>query len=251
VADVGCSFFADVSGMTGASTDDVLQAYLNASEVCSKESLVSLFMGVSTPLAMEDEYRVRLCVEDALEETVYWMLSHPEVKVQQMKEVFEHIWKVLARTVETDASWCKALMERGVSVDHVKRIQCLSKTADILDVVSVMLAAQDTPERSLWAMQAVASTGIRTLVSYALQSSSPDELDRPARMSVKAHMREHSVFLAQRVLREEKGMPAEHSESVKQLFEALRRDIGAVKEEEQPLCNLVVLAERIRRRLRS
>jgi glutamate dehydrogenase len=251
IADVGCTFFAEMTAMTGSTTDEVLLAYLAASNLCCKEKWIQTWTKPSVSLPMEHEYHARLCIEDAIEEVVYWMLSHPEVSVEQLGKSFAQVWKSIAASSEAHTPWAKALLEAGVAQDAVLSMVALCKTADILDVVAVVLLTGEKPQRALWAMDCMDQhTGLRTLIAHALHSTSTEDLDRPARMSVKAQLRQHSVALAQRVLASEKGTPSECGEGLKKLFEAMRRDLGVVKAEEQPLCNLLVASERIRRNVR-
>ena len=247
LGDAGVSWLAEASLMTGRPTADLIHGYFAANELLGARQLKSQVTQFEAAIDAPTEYAVRLRIEDALEEVTTWLLRHPGPLGDPFKKAFADALAILPKVLTLQDELSAPLTAAKVSDTFVSTLSVLARADEALDIA--LLAAQ-TGEPVARAAQAFYVVGERTgllgILRTALQSTSTDDLDRPARVALREALRAHLVRLAGSLLHTERDLGTVGEASA--WLDGLQRELAPLDQGDRPLCNLVMAAERVQRR---
>ena len=248
VADAGVSWLPETSLMTGRNTQEILAAYKAATTLLGAAPIKAAIDQLEGNIDAATEYQLRLRVEDALGAVTTWMLRRPRPVDDVFLTAFAAAIKTRPQMMAIDDPLTPQLAQLGQSPAFAPTLQVMLVIDELLDTALLAASCGQSVRRAMMALQQVGqATGLSSLLSRAPLSSSGDELDRPARLNVAEQLRLSWVHLAAGLLADGED-PQAPSEQARAWMEGIRRELALTEAGEQPLCNLVVAAERIGRR---
>jgi glutamate dehydrogenase len=248
IGDAGCSWLPETSLMTGKPTAEILQSYFAATELLGARALKQHIDVLEPSLEAAVEYRLRLRVEDALEEVSTWLLRHNR-PISGFRQSFAAAMQTLPSSMAMQDDLRGPLHKAGADSKLIDSYAVLGQIDEVLDVAQLAADTGEPMERAIGALYAVGNgTGLLGLLRRALDSTSTDDLDRPARFALRGQLRAHLVQLATALLRTESQIDS-LSEPSRTWIDSLQRELAPLDDSDRPLCNLVMASERISRRV--
>lgn len=248
IGDAGCSWLAETTLMTGRGTADIVRGYFAATDLLGARELKLQIDVLERGLEAAMEYRLRLRVEDAIEEVCLWFLRHGGADTAAFRQAFSATFTHLAGTPATPDELYLALEAAGASRAFVDTVAVLGRIDEVMDIALLAAQTGQEAERAAQALYlAGGTTGILELIRTALLSTSADDLDRPARGAVRSQLRGQLVALAGHLLAGESNL-LQVSPQTTAWMEGLQRELTPLGVGEKPLCNLVMATDRIARR---
>ena len=247
IADAGVSWLPETTLMTGRPTSDILHGYFAATELLGARALKMAVDKLEAQVEAAVEYRIRLRIEDALEEVTTWLLRRPEPVSDAFKAAFKAAVKTLPGVVSIQDELRTSLTAAQADANFIEQIGVLAHIDEVLDVALLAANTGESVPRAAAALYAVGnSTGLLALMRRAFETNSTDDLDRPARFALRGSLRANLVKLASGLLRSEPDL--QHvSEKSKTWLENLHRELTTLDNGERLLCNLVICAEQVSR----
>ena len=250
IADAGVSWLPETALMTGRNTQEILAAYKAASALLGAGPIKQTIDRLEGQLDAAAEYQVRLRVEDALAAVTTWMLRRPvpvdDVFLTAFAAAMKTRPQISAAAIEDPLAAQLATLDSGGGLAATLGVMLVID--ELLDTALLAATSGQSVRRAMMALQQVGqATGLSSLLSRTALSSSSDELDRPARLSIGEQLRLNWVHLAGGLLADGED-PQAPSEQARAWMDSIRRELALTEAGEQPLCNLVVVAERISRR---
>ena len=253
IGDAGASWLPETTIMTGRSTADILHAYFAAQALLDSRTLKRRIDEAEAGLPASTEYALRLQVEDAIETVCSWLLRREAPVNVGFYQTFSEAQANVGALLPLDKAEAKLPDASPPTVTATAllaaEVEALRYTDDVLDVA--LLASETTtavPRAARAYFLAGQQGGLYPIVRQALDSQSGEDLDRPARVSLRTQLRLHLLALARHLLDTEPDLeklsPAGHAS-----LDSLAREMAPLNEGERPLCNLVMAVERVRRRL--
>jgi glutamate dehydrogenase len=251
IGDAGCSWLPETTLMTGRSTAEILKAYFSAATLLGAPALKRSIDSFEAQVDTATEYRLRLRIEDALEEITTWLLRRGPVDTQIFRNNFTAALGVVPKVVNIVDDLGEPLRKAGVGAAQLEAYTALIRIDEVLDVALLASETGDSVERAAGALYCVGEgSSLLAILRNAEQSSSTDDLDRPARFALRGQLRANLLDLSGRLLRAEADL--QHlSGKTKGSLDSLQKDLLPLQATEQPLCNLVMASERVSRRAPS
>ena len=253
VGDTGSTWLAELTQRTGRSTEDILDAYLTATKLTGASALKRELTATEAKIDNEVEYRLRLLVEDAVEEVTTWLLRQTRTLSQTFETAFAETLKRLPELSGTEDSERLAdssvvLRMAGLTQAMAETLVVFERVEDVVDASLIASTSGQSLERSVRVLSLVGEkTCLSKLIRTAGQGAGDEDLDRPARFAVRDHLREHVVDLALAVLGSESDLTKVGEVTTKRLAK-VHRDIAPLLEDTTvPLPNLVVASDRVAR----
>ena len=251
IADVGVSWLSEVSLMTGRNTQEIVAAYFAAGKLVGAAELKQTIDRTELACSADDEYALRLRVEDALETVTAWMLRRSRPVGEVFLTAFAAAMRTRPQLMPVQDGLAQATGEGQHDSLLGTTLGVLRFVDELLDTALLATSCNEGVRRAMAALHLVGDAcGIGSLVERAGVSKGGEALDRPARLALREQLRLSWVQLAAGLLRdgEDPGAPSERARA---WMEGVRREVASGDTGEQPLCNLVVAAERITRRQRT
>ena len=251
IADAGASWMAETASMSGRSTTDILRAYLSASALLGAGALKQEVDRLEPQLEANQEYRLRLGIEDALENICNWLLRLGPAERQPALQVnFTTALRVLPQVTSLSSDLAPVLLsqEGGVPTpDFLATLTVLPHVNMALDIAQVATIADEPVLRVAQALVLVGDkSGLLTLIGHADRGSSPDGLDRPARLALREQLRGHLRQITRQFLQREAQVDAP-SGLVLSWLDGIQRDLATLGLDDSSLPNLVMAVERVAR----
>ena len=248
VGDAGASWVSETALMTGRGTADILHAYFAASALLDARVLKNDVDALEASLPAALEYRLRLRIEDAVEEVCNWLLRREAPVSISFYRTFAESQVAMASLLNLADPLEKDLKAAGSAGPLTHHVGVLSRIDDVLDV-ALLASREEVPVlRAGQAFMLVGErTGIYALVRNMFETTSVDDLDRPARASLRFSLRQNLSDLTAHLVRTEPDLNA-LSPDTQAWLDALGREVAPLDSGERPLSNLVVAGERISRR---
>ncbi len=259
MGDAGSTFIAEMALRSGKPTQDILAAYRRATQLLGAAEVKHELDLVETRLEAQRGYQLRLVVEDALEEVSAWILARdgrlPKGFEEALSQALVLMPEVLdPKDTEAMGALSKDLVSLGLSPGVAARLAVLlERTHEIIDVALLSARAHEgglaleTRQVAQAYLKVGEATGLSAMVRAALDSSGSETFDRPARFALRAQLQRLLVDLAMSFLRREADLQKPSAEAQATLDE-IKRDVSPLKDGRE-LCNLVVAADRVERRL--
>jgi glutamate dehydrogenase len=248
IGDAGASWLSETAIMTGRSTAEILMAYFGASALLDARHLKLQIDQLEPHIDATMEYKLRLRVEDALEEVCIWLLRHSTPTHEDFYKAFPQTLAALPKALNLHDELQVALQNINAPTELTHAIAVLPRVDEVLDVALLATQTGTAVGRASEAFLLVASkTGIDALLRHALDSSSTEDLDRPSRFAMRGQLRHHLLQLSAGLMRSEDDL-SKLSEASQNWLDALNKELAPLDAGERPLCNLVVAVERIARR---
>ncbi|MEZ4272418.1 MAG: NAD-glutamate dehydrogenase [Myxococcota bacterium] len=255
VGEAGATWLAETTWRTGQPTQDILTARLAASELIDAPTNKKMISAAEATLSTEVEYRLRLSLEDAIENVANWILRRERPLDDALKTTFRSTLKMLSHSSYIQGAEELAQRQHNLVVSYVpqqlaEKIVVLERVVDVLDIAELASIAHTSPERAGAAVYRIGeATGMWKLTRRALETENSQPLDRPARVALRDRIRKQLIEASTAILR--------HEEDLDNLTTTTVDWLGSVENEVKPLltdklelCDLVVAADRISRRLR-
>lgn len=248
IGDAGASWLPETSIMTGRSTADILHAYFAAEALLDARGLKGQVDALEAQLPAALEYRLRLRIQDAVESVCNWLL-HRERPVQSgFYRTFPQATASLGEMLNLADPLEKDLAGSVVPGTLQKQAGVLSRIDDVLDVALLASDNEVQVSRAARAFYLVGKkTGIYPMMRNIFETTSTDDLDRPARVGLRDQLRFNLLALSALLLKQEADLQ-QLSAHAQGWLEALGREVTPLDGGERPLSNLVMAAERIKRR---
>lgn len=245
IGDVGASWLAETTLMTGRSTEEILNAYFKATELVGATEVKRELDRIQDHLTTDREYELRLITEDALEEVSNWILHHSGPLRTDFYKAFALALQApySAGNEAGLAAFQKAVETlTAEQVPHALavKLEALRHINEVLDVAVLATESGETVTRAAGALYAIGSnSGLIELIRDALSRTGEEDLDRPARMALRGLLRRQLIALAAELLRHEKDV--QHVSATSKVWvDGLRNDLLPLVGGDKPLCNLVV-----------
>jgi glutamate dehydrogenase len=248
VGDVGASWLSEMSIMTGRSTADILHAYFGASALIDARTLKQQVDALEPRLDANVEYRLRLRIDDALEEVSMWLLRRKAPAGDAFYKAFPAAMLTLPAVAGAVDDLQTLLQPLQPPADLERAIAVLPRIDAVLDIALLASQSEEPVARASAAFFLVSSrSGIGHLLQHAAEGQSTDDLDRPARLALHGQLRHHMLQLAHGLMRTEPDLTA-LGEASSAWLDGLARELEPLDTGAPPVCNLVVAIERIARR---
>ena len=252
MGDAGCTWLAEMTTMTARSVGDIVQSYFTATDLLNARTFKNNIDALEDKLDANLEYRIRLRLEDALEEICQWLLGDSGRDTPAVRQAFSRAMQHVPQLIAQPDELSLASEAAGAGQEFVTALGMYAHISEILDVALLAASSQQPVERAAQALYLVGqNTGILEMIRLALQSSSTDDMDRPARLAVRAQLRSQWLRIARQLLNAESDLGKVSSTS-QSLLESLQKGLATViTGAERPVCDLVIAVERINRQLPS
>jgi glutamate dehydrogenase len=249
IADVGASFLAEMSLLTGSNTEDILGSYFAATRLLRADDLKTTLDNLEQKLRAELEYHLRIIIEDAVETMAMWLLHNPTGASDTFAEAFKQVLSEIVIVDEATHKEMQEWIEKGTPEALARQIAILKNTQELIDVAQLAVRSQEKVPRALAAMQMLGrDTGLSGMIHSAALPVGEENMDRPARLALGNRLRDQLVNLAAYLVIKEPNLQ-NVSAATKTWLDNLRSDLAPLNVGHLPLCNLVVAADRIDRRL--
>jgi len=239
---------------TGAEIEDVVDAYLQASELLNATKLKRELDRLENKLIVTVEYKIRLSLEQAIERLATLILRGSIPQNEKFSSTFQEALTQLVslapgRDAQLMIEQAKDLIETGFSQEHATQLAAIHRLDDVIAATRIALRGGSSVTSSIQAMFTIGEEShITPLLNASKSGAHTSPLAEPARAALREQIQTHLVFLALDFMKIERDL-SNLSEQTTQRLEALARDLDPLYTEGNvDLSALVLAVDRIGRR---
>lgn len=254
VGDGGASIVSELIMQSGATTEDVAEAYLEASRLLNATQLKKELDRLESELVVTIEYRIRLSLDQAIERLAALILRGSIPRNDKFADTFQETLSKLA--IQTPGKGAKLMREQagdlessGFSKEHSTQLAAIHRLDDIIAATRIALRGGASVDSSIKAMFTIGEhSHITPLLAASKSGAHTSPLAQPARAALREQIQTHLVFLALDFMKVERDLDHISDESTAKL-QALADDLDPLYTEGQvDLSALVLAVDRIGRR---
>ena len=239
---------------SGASTEDVAEAYLEASELLNAKQLKDELDRLESELIVTIEYRIRLSLDQAIERLAALILRGSIPRHEKFAGTFQEVLSKLAtQTPGRDAKLMREqagdLVATGFSEEHATQLAAIHRLDDLIAATRIAMRGGASVDSSIKAMFTIGEhSHITPLLAASKSGAHTSPLAEPARAALREQIQSHLVFLALDFMKIERDLDNLSDESRDKL-RTLANDLDPLYTEGQvDLSALVLAVDRIGRR---
>lgn len=244
IGDAGSTWLVETSLMTGRNTAEILDAYLQASQLLGAPELKRQITQLESTMPTALEYQVRLRLEDAIDEVCQWLLRQPGAATAVFRKTFAAAFAARLAQNSTSDDLRTALQANPATKSLGDVCAVLAHIGELLDVALLAADSSEEVSRASSAFYLLGTgSGLLPLIRGALDGAGVEDLDRPARMALREQLRGQLVSLSATVLKREENV-AQVSDKTRSWLDALQKELLPLATAPVALCNLVIAVDR-------
>ncbi len=229
IGDAGASWLSEMTIRTGRNTEDILDAHIRAARLLDAGTLKQSIGQQESRLSTTTEYELRLTLANAVEETSTWLLRYGGLG-KGFADALARTMQILPdgvprETSEELSSQVVSLRMANVPEALAEQLVMLTQVVGALEIAQLALDETREPHAAAVALRiAGAKSGLSEILAGAANHDDDMDLDRPARIAVRAQLRQVVRKVAQRLLRTEKNIRRPRAPT-KRWLQALSADL--------------------------